>query len=220
MIGLSRLMLEELEMVMSRLAVAGSLIVVLAAGLATAGEYNPVLSIGDAAPGWEKLVGTDGKEHALADLKDRQVVVVVFTCNTCPFAVDYEERLVAFARQHTADPQSKVALVAINSNLVPGDTLEKMKERAEDSKFNFPYLSDETQQVAKSYGAGYTPELFVLNKDRKIVYMGAMDDNDDAKMVKQSYVADAVAAALAGELPKVKETPARGCTIRFKRRRN
>ncbi len=185
---------------------------------ATAGEYNPVLSIGDTAPAWNDLPGVDGKKHALADLKDKQAIVIVFTCNSCPYAVDYEGRIMAFVKKH-AGPKSKVALIAINVNKVEEDLLPAMKKRAKSEKFNFPYLYDETQQIGKAYGAGYTPEFFVLDAKRKIVYMGAMDDATDPTKVKVNYVATAVTAALAGQAPKTTETVPIGCRVRYERRR-
>lgn len=202
---------------MVRFALACSLMVVLA-GAALAGEYNPTLSIGDSGPAWVDLPGVDEKKHSLTDLKDKDVVVVVFTCNSCEYSVDYEDRLIAFAKKH-AQPDSKVALVAINVNKIAADSLPKMQERAKSKGFNFPYLFDETQKIAKDYGATFTPEFFVLGKDRKIVYMGAMDDNTFANKVKVNYLDDAVSAALKGEKPAKTETVARGCMVRYARER-
>ncbi|GAB5443201.1 MAG: thioredoxin family protein [Fuerstiella sp.] len=174
--------------------------------------------IGDAAPGWKNLTGTDDEQHSFNDLKDAKVVVVCFTCNTCPYAVDYEERLVALQKKYT-DAKQPVRLVAINSNAIPADGLDRMKARASERSFNFPYLKDESQDVARQWGAIYTPEFFVVDQDRKLIYRGAMDDNTDAAKVQRRYVEEAVAAGLAGTAPEVSETGARGCTIRFKRRR-
>lgn len=188
------------------------------AAVAYAGKYNPVLDIGDAAPAWSKLPGVDGKEHSLADLKDKQVLVVVFTCNTCPYALDYEQRLIQFAKDYCG-PESKVALVAINVNRVAGDRLKDMQDRAKKYEYNFPYLYDESQQIAKDFGATFTPEFYVLDRDRKVVYMGAMDDNTMVDKVKTKYVEDAVKAALAGEKPAVTETVAVGCLVRYARER-
>lgn len=186
--------------------------------VAQAGKYNPVLDIGDTAPAWSKLPGVDGKEHSLADLKDKQVVVMVFTCNTCPYALDYEKRLIQFTKDYCG-PDSKVALVAINVNRVPGDRLKDMQDRAKKYEYNFPYLYDESQKIAKDFGATFTPEFFVLDRDRKVVYMGAMDDNTMVDKVKTKYVEDAVKAALAGEKPAVTETVAIGCLVRYARER-
>jgi thiol-disulfide isomerase/thioredoxin len=184
--------------------------------LVEAGEYNPVIDIGDAGPAWKELPGVDGKKHALADLEKYDAVVVVFTCNSCPYAVDYEERIMKIAKTYAA---KNVALVAINVNKVAEDSLEKMKERAKAKKFNFAYLYDDSQQIAKDYGATYTPEFFVLNKERKVAYMGGLDDNSAVAKVKKTYLVDALDAVLAGKTPEVKETVAIGCRVRFERRR-
>ncbi len=164
------------------------------AALASAGEYNTVLKIGDPAPVWSDLPGTDGKQHSLADLKAKPAVVVVFTCNSCPFARDYEDRIIALAKAHAQD----VAVVAINVNRIAEDNLEKMQERAKARQFPYPYLYDETQQIAKAYGATFTPEFFVLGPQRKIVYMGGLDDNSNPAEVKTSYLEPAIQAALNG----------------------
>ncbi|MCX7664741.1 MAG: thioredoxin family protein [Gemmataceae bacterium] len=178
-----------------------------------AGEFNKVLSIGDAAPNWENLPATDGKQYSLKSFQNAEYLVIVFTCNSCPTAVDYEDRIIQFANKH----KDKVAVVAINVNLIKEDSLEEMKKRAKEKKFPFVYLFDESQKIAKSFGATYTPEFFILNKERKVVYMGAMDDRNNATEVKVHYLEDAINSLQKGESPKVKETVARGCLIRYKR---
>jgi peroxiredoxin len=182
---------------------------------AAPGKFNKVLTVGDPAPAWENLEGTDGKKHSLADLKDKAVVVVVFTCNSCPVAQDYEPRLIAFAEKHCG-PESRVALVAINVNTNKDDALPAMKVRAEKRKYNFPYLYDPSQQIARQYGAMFTPEFFVLDKNRKVVYTGAMDDKAPPGEPKTLYLEAAVAAALAGRPASPGETSAAaGCKIKF-----
>lgn len=186
------------------------------ASASQAGEFNKVLKVGDAAPEWTDLPGTDGKKHSLADIEDKDAVVVAFTCNSCPFAVEYEDRIVAFAKKHAGE-SSKVAFVAINVNTIKEDGLPEMTKRAEKKKFPFAYLFDESQGIAKKYGANYTPEFFVLGKDRKVAYMGAFDDTSKAADVKVHYLADALAATLDGKPATKGETLARGCKIRFNR---
>jgi peroxiredoxin len=182
---------------------------------ADAGKYNKVLSVGDPAPAWSGLEGVDGKKHSLTDLKGQDVVVVIFTCNTCPVAADYEDRIIAFARPYAA-PDSKVAVVAVNVNTVKGDQLPEMKRKAEKKKFPFPYLYDPSQEIARKFGANFTPEFFVLDRDRKVVYMGAMDDKSPPAEPKEKYLEAAVTAALAGKKAAVGETSAAaGCKIRF-----
>jgi peroxiredoxin len=187
--------------------------------VAIAQEESPAeLKIGDAAPEWKDLKGIDDKTHSLADLKDKQVVIVCFTCNSCPYAVDYEDRMIELQKKYADHPQG-VVLVAINANRKPSEQLDKMKQRAEEKKFSFAYLIDETQQVANSYRANFTPEFFVLNGERKVIFVGAMDDKTDATMVKEKYVEQAIEAALKNELPVTQRVPARGCAIPFKRSR-
>ncbi len=175
------------------------------------------LKLGDKAPDWSELQGVDEKKYSLDDFKDRAVLVLVFTCNSCPYAQDYEERLVAFTKEHCGEGK-KVALVAMNANKVKEDLPPAMKKRAEEQGFNFPYLWDETQQTARNYGARWTPEFYVFDAERHLIYRGAMDDSTDPEKVKVNYVADAVTAALAGEKPKVQEMPARGCAVRYERK--
>ncbi|MCA9085092.1 MAG: thioredoxin family protein [Planctomycetaceae bacterium] len=189
-----------------------------AGGQPSMAEEAAAIGVGSQAPGWSMLEGVDGQHHSLSDLKDRQVVVVCFTSNTCPYSVDYEQRLIDLQSQYSDHPAG-VQLVAINANAVSGDRLDEMKKRASDRGFRFLYLRDETQEVARAWGAIYTPEFFVLNKDRTIIYKGAMDDSTDAEKVKIAYVDLAVQAAIDGKKPEVTETGARGCAIRFKRRR-
>ena len=199
------------------IAVVGLVAVAWAATPVWAGKFNPTLNIGDKAPEWKELPGVDGKKHSSADLASKEFVVVVFTCNTCPTAEDYEDRIIALTKKVTAD--GKGVVVAINSNKVADDLLPKMEERAKAKKFNFPYLHDETQGVAKAFGATVTPEFFVLNKERKVVYMGALDDSTDPAKVQEKYVETAIAATLAGKAPETTETVARGCLVRFARDR-
>lgn len=182
-----------------------------------AGKYNPTRAIGDLAPDWKDLPGADGKRYSFADFQQHDVLVVAFTCNSCPTAVDYEERLMALAAR--CSEQGRCAVVAINSNRVADDELPQMVERAKTRKFNFPYLRDEAQTVAKAYGATVTPEFFVLNRERRIVYMGALDDSTESANVKVRYVELAIDAALAGKTPEVTETVGRGCLVRYARER-
>ena len=190
--------------------------VALSAAAAPAGKFNKVLSIGDAAPAWEGLEGTDGKKHALADFKDLDAIVVIFTSNSCPVAEGYEDRILAFAK---ANP--KVGLVAINVNTMKDDALPAMKVRAAKKKLPYPYLFDPTQEIARKFGAKYTPEFFVLNKDRKVVYMGSMDDRSPPGEPKAKHLEAAVKAALEGKKPDVAETSAAsGCGIKFNPKRD
>ncbi len=183
-----------------------------------AGEFNTVLSIGDAAPAWRDLPGTDGQRHALADLRDKPLVVVIFTCASCPTAVDYEGRIGELVNAR-GGPDGPVAVVPICVNRVAADQLPALTKRVAERSLNFHYLYDETQRIAKDYGAIFTPEFYLLDRDRKVVYMGALDDATDPAMVKVRYLEAAIEATLAGKTPEITETIARGCRVRYARER-
>jgi peroxiredoxin len=201
---------------MTRLLLAVPLLALLTTTApAGPGKYNKVLAPGDRAPAWENLEGTDGQKHSLADLKT-DFVVVVFTCNSCPVAEAYEPRIMAFADKYAGKPDAKVALVAINVNTIKADALPAMKVHAQKKKFTFPYLYDPTQEIARKYGANFTPEFFVLDKERKVIYTGAMDNKSPPGEPTLNHLEQALEAALAGQKPRTAETSAAaGCKIRF-----
>lgn len=181
-----------------------------------AGKYNSTLSPGDPAPVWSDLPAVDGRDYSLSDFGASKVIVLVFTCNSCPYAVDIEDRLLAFHKKYG---KKSVALVAINVNKVKADLMPAMRDKAKEKAFQFPYLFDETQQIARDYGAKRTPEFFVLDQDRKVVYMGALDDSPEGKRVSTQYVEAAVNTTLAGKKVELAETIPVGCVVRFERTR-
>jgi len=180
--------------------------------LAATGCDAEQLKISEAAPDFAGIIGTDDQSHALADYKDAKAVVVVFTCNECPVAKAYEDRLIALEKDY--GPKG-VQVIAINVNKNEGNGLSAMKERSKDKSFNFPYLFDATQKSAVNYGAKCTPHAFVLDKDRKVAYIGAIDDNMEVDKVEVSYVRDALNALLAGKSPAKTETRPVGCGIHY-----
>jgi peroxiredoxin len=188
----------------------------LACAPVVAGEYNKKLDIGDKAPKFSELPGVDGEKHSLADFKMKDVLVLVVTCNDCPVARAYEDRLKAFTKKYAEGEEAKVAVVAVNPNATEGDKLEKMKERAKEAKFNFPYVRDESQELGRSLGASVTPEVFVFDKNRKLVYMGAIDDSIEDP--ETEYLTIAVDATLKGEQPEKAETRARGCGVKYSKK--
>jgi peroxiredoxin len=179
---------------------------------AAAAKFNRKVNIGQPAPKFVGLVGIDGKSHSLEDFKSAKVVVIAFTCNHCPVAQMYEERFIHFAK---AQKKRGVAFIAISSSLLPPDNLDKMRERAAQKGFDFSYLSDPTQEIGKAYGATVTPQLFVLDRERNIAYMGKFDDDIEPEKVQRSYVRDAVHALLDGKRPDPSETRATGCGIEY-----
>lgn len=173
--------------------------------------------IGDIATDFS-LRNIDGKTVSLADFEDAKGFLVIFTCNTCPYAVAYEDRIMALDAKYR--PQG-VPVIAINPNnpeAKPGDGFEKMKVRAAKKGFTFPYLLDEGQQVYPQYGATRTPHVYLLKKTDRgniVRYIGAIDDNyQDASKVEEAYVEDAVDAMLSGKEIKITKTRAIGCSIK------
>jgi peroxiredoxin len=195
---------------MVKRSLCGMLAIVLS--LAASGCYAEKLKIGEAAPEFTGIIGTDDQSHSLPEYKDAKAVLVVFTCNQCPVAKAYEDRLVAIQKDYA--PKG-VQVIAINVNKNEGNDLAAMKERAKDKSFNFPYLFDASQKSARNYGAVCTPHVFVLDKDRKLAYVGAIDDSMEADKVETSYVRDALDAVLAGKTPTKTETRPTGCGIHY-----
>ncbi len=164
------------------------------------------------------LKATDGKKYSMADYKKAKGFIIVFTCNSCPFAVKYEDRVNELAKKYTSQGYY---LLAINPNdpaVQPADSYDMMKERATEKGFVFPYLFDEGQQVYPQYGATKTPHVFLLDKNRVVKYIGAIDDNaDDASMVKEKYLENAIAALEKKMDPTPAVTKAIGCSIKYKK---
>lgn len=176
--------------------------------------YQP----GDTATDF-KLKSVDGKFYSMADYKEAKGFIVVFTCNTCPFAVKYEDRINDLAKKYKS---KGYILLAINPNdpiAQPDDTFEFMQKKAKDKKFAFPYLVDEGQKIYPQYGATKTPHVFLLDKNHVVKYIGAIDDNsDDASAVKEKYLENAIAALENGQAPMPETTKAIGCSIKVKKK--
>jgi peroxiredoxin len=187
-------------------------------------ESHATLALGDPAPDFH-LPGVDGRSYALNDFAEAKLLVVVFTCNHCPTAQYYEERL----KQLVVDYKAKgVALVAIMPNDPKSvrldelgwtdlsDSFEEMKLRAHDRQFNYPYLYDgDTETVARAYGPVATPHAFVFDAARKLRYAGAVDDSERVQRVSKHYVREALDALLAGQEPPVTTTKIVGCSIKW-----
>lgn len=178
----------------------------LMTSLAQAGD----LAVGSEAPSF-KATSVEGKEVTLDSVKDADIVVVVFTCNTCPVAVAYEDRFIEFNKKYK---DKKVAFVAINNST--GEDVEAMQQRAEEKGLNYTYAYDGSGDSARAYGAKVTPHCFVLDKNRKLVYKGSFDDAWNGEP-ETSYVSSVVGSLLEGEAPKHSETKPVGCGIKLKR---
>jgi peroxiredoxin len=170
------------------------------------------LQIGEQAPDFE-LIDTDGDRHS-PDASS--ATVVVFTCNHCPYALAWHERIVTVARDYA---DLGVRFLAINPNdgeRYPRDSYEAMRQRVASERWPMPYLHDATQQVADAYGARTTPDVFVLDADRRLRYRGAPDSNYDDPSERAAWLRQALDAVLAGEQPSPAETDPVGCSIKWK----
>ncbi len=173
------------------------------------------LTLATEAPPFD-LPGVDGRNHALEDYADAAVLAVVWTCNHCPYVQAWEGRM----KQIQADFADRgFRMVAISSNdaeAYPQDSFDEMRRRAEAQSFNFDYLYDADQSVGKAYGAERTPEVFLFDSERRLRYHGAVDDSRDDRSVSQRYLRDAIAAVLAGREADPDETPAVGCSVKWR----
>ena len=162
-----------------------------------------------------KLKSVDGKMYSMSDYKDAKGFIVVFTCNTCPFAIKYDDRVNTLAKKYKS---KGYVLLAINPNdpdSQPKDAYNLMQAKAKDKGFVFPYLVDEGQKIYPQYGATKTPHVFLLDKNLVVKYIGAIDDNaDDASAVKEKYLENAIAALESGKDPSPATTKAIGCSIK------
>jgi peroxiredoxin len=199
--------------------IGGALAMVAALGLAAsqvrtwaASNEKGGVKVGDAAPKWEGLEGIDDAKHSLADLKDAKAVVVVFTCNHCPVAQAYEDRLVAL---HNDYKDKGVELVAVNVSNSDADRLPAMKEKGEEKGFEFEYLYDPSQAIGRAFGATVTPHVFLLDGSRKVAYIGAIDDDMNAAKAKSHYLRDALDAVLSGKAPGTPTSKPSGCGIHY-----
>jgi peroxiredoxin len=173
------------------------------------------LTIGTEAPQFD-LPGVDGRNHSLDDYADAQALVLIQSCNHCPYVQAWEGRMIDLQREYG---DRGVRIVAVNSNDAtthPEDSFDEMKARAEREGFNFDYLYDESQDIARALGSERTPEVFLFDRDRRLVYHGAIDDAREQNAVSQRYLRDALEAVVEGREPDVADTPAVGCTVKWR----
>lgn len=176
------------------------------------------LALGEKAPNFRNLLGVDGKTHSLSDYDSYPVLCIIFTCNHCPYVKAYEDRIIALQEEFK---DRGVMFVGINSNEdknYPEDSFENMVKKAKEKGLNYPYLRDETQEVAKAYGASHTPQIFLFDSERRLRYKGKIDDNwREPEKVKERYLRDAILELLEGKEVSNPETYAIGCTIKWAR---
>jgi peroxiredoxin len=196
----------------------GLVVLSLIALPAIGGKYNKAVSAGDKAPDFSGLpaVNADGTDTSLTlgDIKE-DVVVLVFLGNHCPVVQRYEDRLIDFTASYKDKP---VKVVGVSVNDLDSDRIPKIKEYMKEHKSNYVYGYDESQAIGHAYGATNTPQFFVLDKERKIRYTGALDDNQNEGRVSKHYLSDAVNAVLKGETPAVDETRPVGCGIGYSKK--
>jgi peroxiredoxin len=185
--------------------------------------FSQGYKVGDKATDF-KLKNVDGKMVSLSEYPEAKGFVVIFTCNHCPFAQAYQDRIIAIDKKYKPMGYPVIAISSNDPALVADDSFDKMVERSKEKGYTFPYLFDETQSVYRSYGAKRTPHVFLLQKqgsDLVVKYIGAIDDNyQDASKVKTPYLADALDALLAGKSPNPDFTKAIGCSIKDKMAKN
>lgn len=194
---------------------------VLVFGLVSAFTVNKVVTsgyeVGDKATDF-KLKNVDDKMVSLSDYKDVKGYIVIFTCNHCPYAVAYEDRIIALDKKYKKLGYPVIAINPNNPEVQEKDSFDLMKIRAKEKGFTFPYLFDEGQKIYPQYGATKTPHVYVLEKTKKgniVKYIGAIDDNhSDESAVKVKYVENAVDALLKNKEVSVKVTKAIGCSIK------
>lgn len=177
---------------------------------------NGLLAFGVQAPDFN-LPATDGRNYSLAEFKGKaKAVVVIFACNHCPYVLAYEDRMIQICKD-TAEKGAQFLVINANDEKnYPEDSFAKMKERAKTKKFPYPYLRDASQKVAESFGAGCTPEVFLLDKDLKLQYHGRIDDNwQEPAKVQQNYLKEALEAVLKGQSVVRQETHPIGCSIKW-----
>jgi len=187
----------------------------LAAVLLTTAAVKP----GDNAVDFS-LKNVDGTTVSLSDYNDQKGVILVFTCNPCPFAKAYEQRIIQLHQKYADQGFPVVAINPNKEEISPEDTFDKMKARASEKGYPFPYLKDETQEAYQAYSAARTPHIFLLEKKGnkfKVAYIGAIDDNAmDAASVNRKYLEKAITAIVSGDKPNPSTTKAIGCTIKTK----
>lgn len=177
--------------------------------------------VGDKATDF-KLKNIDKSYVSLADYSDTKGFILIFTCNGCPYAKAYEDRIIALDKKYKSMGYPVIAINPNDPEVATGDTYDLMQEKAKEKGFTFPYLVDEGQKIYPQYGATKTPHIYILQKDEAatliVKYIGAIDDNyTDAEEVSERYVEDAVDALLSGEVIKVTSTKAIGCSIKKKK---
>lgn len=193
------------------------MVIALSASFAQTGGYK----VGDVASDF-KLQNVDGKWVSLSGLENAKGAIVIFSCNTCPYVVAYEDRMIALHNKYAPQGYPVIAINANDAQVSPGDSYEKMQERAKEKKFPFAYVHDKSQDVIKTYGGTRTPHVYLLHKEGGnfvVKYIGAIDNNyQEPTAVTERYVEAAMTDVLQGRKVAVESTKAIGCSIKWTRK--
>jgi peroxiredoxin len=222
--------LEETTAMRKSLLAFGVTVLLAASVVAGPGKYNKVIAPGDKAPPFSGIQGIMGEKDTVVNLDDLKddVVVLVFLANHCPYVTKVEDRVIDFTNDYKdknvkvvgvcVTPSSEYAPEGYNKEYCAQDTIEKIRQRIGEKKYNFVYGRDDSQKIGRDYGAVATPTFFVLDKERKIRYAGALDDNiDDESKVTKKYLREAVDAVLTGKPVETDETRVTGCAIGYRK---
>jgi len=180
--------------------------------------FSKELELGSTLPmGDHRLIDISGNYLSLNEARDKNGLLVIFSCNTCPWVLRWEDRYVSLAKQYTPKGIGVIAVNSNENNFDSVDNLDEMRKHAKENNYNFPYVQDFGSRLAREFGATRTPHIFLFNGDNSLVYRGAIDDNaKDARKVDEPFLANAIDAMLVGKPIAVASTKALGCGIKFK----
>ena len=180
--------------------------------------FSKELELGSMLPmGDHRLLDIGGKYLSLNEARDENGLLVIFSCNTCPWVIRWEDRYVTLTEQYAPKGVGVIAVNSNEGNFNSVDNLEEMRKHAKENSYNFPYVQDSGSRLAREFGATRTPHIFLFNDENTLVYRGAIDDNArDARKVEEPYLANAIEAMLSGKPMAVASTKALGCGIKFK----
>lgn len=178
--------------------------------------HTPLAELGQNCPDFT-LPGTDGRTYSRRDFSGSSALLVMFICNHCPYVQAIEDRLIALGHHFAASPVRIIAISSNDADRYPADSFDKMKERATEKRYPFPYLYDESQDVAEAFGAVCTPDFFLYDSEMKLAYRGRLDDSwKDASLVQHEELKAAITALVQGQRPSLEQKPSMGCSMKWK----
>lgn len=179
--------------------------------------HSEKIAIGTPAPDFS-LKGVEGKSYSLSAFRQAKAVVIMFICSHCPYVRAIEDRMIALAHDYQPKGVQFIGICSNDPTDYPEDSSANLKKRWEQKNYGFPYLVDETQEIAKSYGAVCTPDIFVFDAQRRLAYHGQLDNNwKDPSLVTRQDLREALDALLQGKKPDSQQAPSMGCSIKWKK---